>query len=114
VLVVLMAMTIAAISATPSFAAKGGGGNPVSGAYAGSFSLVLLNSTDGLPHFGQNVTFDVSSTGAYPSVTLTCYQNGVWVTNQTVGPYPAYPWTQAFTLSSWKWTAGAADCDAVL
>ena len=85
VVVVLMALAFATVSATPTFAAKGGGKGANS--FTGSFSLVLLNSTDGLPHYGQDVTFNVSSTAPYPSVTLTCYQNGVWVTNQTAGGY---------------------------
>jgi len=62
----------------------------------------------------RGAVINVSSTAAYPSVTLTCYQNGVWVTNQTVGFYPGWAWSQVFPLSSWKWTGGAADCDAVL
>jgi len=93
-----------------------GAGSALAGrsTYTGSFSLVLLNSTDGVPHYGQNVTFNVTSTASYPSVKLTCYQNGDWVTNQTVGFYPGWAWSQDFPLSSWKWPGGAADCDAVL
>jgi hypothetical protein len=118
---VLLALTLVPVA----LAGKGGGGNSGTGGghhggggggstYTGSFSLVLLDSTDGLAHYGQNITFDVSSTAAYPSVTLTCYQNGDWVTNQTVGFYPGWAWSQVFPLSSWKWAGGAADCDAVL
>ena len=90
---------------------KPGGGGTVGG---GTLSLVLLNSTDGLPHFGQNVTFNVTSSSAYPMVNLTCYQNGDWVTNQSVGFYAGWPWSRNFPLSSWKWTGGAADCTARL
>src|SRR5438552_3635938 len=80
-----LALTMSALTVGSAFAAKGGsggtgGGGGASNTNTGSFSLVLLNSTDGLPHYGQNVTFSVSSTAAYPSVALTCYQNGVWVT----------------------------------
>ena len=49
--VLVMVLAVAALSATPTFAAKGGGGGGGKGSattYTGSFSLVLLNSTDGL------------------------------------------------------------------
>jgi hypothetical protein len=91
-----------------------GGGNHKTPAGGGTFSLVLLNSTDGLPHYGQNVTFTVSSTVSQPWVNLTCYQKGDWVTNQFVGFYAGYPWSQVFPLATWKWTGGAADCTARL
>ncbi|TMC72268.1 MAG: hypothetical protein E6J15_11185 [Chloroflexi bacterium] len=94
-------------------AGKGGHRN-AAGSGSGSLSLVLLNSTDGLAHYGQNVTFTVSSTVSQPWVNLTCYQNGDWVTNQYVGFYAGYPWSQVFPLATWKWTGGAADCTARL
>src|SRR5438034_10424056 len=92
----------------------GGGGGHKSSTGSGTFSLVLLNSTEGLAHYGQNVTFTVSSSVSQPWVNLTCYQNGDWVTNQFVGFYAGYPWSQVFPLTTWKWTAGAADCTARL
>jgi hypothetical protein len=98
-------------SAAPASAARGGAHKA---APTGSFSLVLLDSPDTLPNYGEHVTFTVTSTAAYPMVRLTCSQQGEWVTNQTVGFYPGWPWSQVFPLSSWKWTGGAADCDAVL
>ena len=109
------ALTVAG-SSGPALAAKGGAGGKGGGknSATGSFRLVLLDSTDGLAHYGQQVTFDVTSTATYPMVTLTCYQAGEWVTNQTVGFYPGWPWSRTFPLSSWKWTGGAADCDARL
>ncbi len=94
---------------------KGGGGKPGGGA-TGTFSLVLVNDTNrnGLPNYGDSVTFAVSSNVSQPWVQLTCYQGADWVTNQYVGFYPGYPWSQVFALSSWKWTSGAADCNARL
>jgi hypothetical protein len=82
-----------------------------------SLSPVLLNSTDGLPHWGQQVTFNVSTTATTePNVSLNCYQNGSLVYGAVAGFYPSYPWpwTQIFTLSSPSWTSGAADCTASL
>ena len=82
-----------------------------------SLSLVLLNSTDGLPHWGQQVTFNVSTTATTePNVSLTCYQNGSLVYGAVAGFYPSYPWpwTQIFALSSPSWTSGATNCTAAL
>lgn len=109
------ALVLALALVPAAIAAKGGGnagGKP--GAATGSFSLVLLNSTDGLPHYGQDVTFNVTSTAYHPMVSLTCYQGGDWVKNQSVGFYAGWPWSQTFNLSSWKWLGGAADCRAEL
>ena len=80
-----------------------------------SLSLVLLNPTDGSPHYGQVVTFNVSTTAtSYPSVDLKCYQNGAMVMAWTAGFYPGYLWTKNVTLSSPSWTGGAANCTATL
>jgi hypothetical protein len=98
----------------PAMAAKGSG--HTSGG-TGSISLVLLNSSDNLAHYGGQVTFDVSTTATdKPSVKLTCYQGGVSVYRASAGFYPDYPWkwAQTFTLASSVWTGGAADCTADL
>jgi hypothetical protein len=124
VFVVTTLALLALVLVPATLAAKGGqaGGKPGGGGggggdTTGSFSLVLHDSnSNGVPNFGESVTFNVTSTAAYPMVTLTCYQDRSvgWVTNQTVGFYPGWVWSQDFPLSSWKWTSGAADCDAVL
>ena len=84
------------------------------GAGNGSFSLVLLNSAGDVPHWGDNVTFTVSTTVSQPWVQLTCDQNGTKVLNQYIGFYAGYPWSQVFSLGTWMWTSGAADCNARL
>ncbi len=91
------------------------GGGSGTGA-GGTVSLVMVNDTNGngLPNYGDSVTFNVSTTVSQPWVQLTCYQGGDWVVNQYVGFYAGYPWSQIFPLYSWKWTSGAADCDARL
>ena len=89
-----------------------GGPTPTS-----SIAIVLVNSTDGLPHYSQQVTFNVSTTATtQPNVSVDCYQNGVLVYGAVAGFYASYPWpwTQIFTLSSPSWTGGAADCTAAL
>jgi hypothetical protein len=92
----------------------GGGGKTTTN---GTISLVPVNSTDGLPHWGQQVRFDVQTTATTePHVDVTCYQGGTLVYSGTTGYYDSYPWpwTQTFTLSSQSWTGGDADCTAVL
>lgn len=100
----------ASLVLAPAALAKGPGGGSTP-----ALRLVLMNSTDGLAHYGQNVTFGVSTTAtAQPWVRLNCYQSGAWVYTSTVGYFPSYPWAQYFTLSSGNWTSGAGDCTATL
>src|SRR5262245_8745546 len=80
----------------------------------GTISLVLLNSTDGLPHVGQKVTFDVSTTATlYPFVTLDCYQGATWVSHASNGIFPT-SLSEIFTLASSSWMSGGAQCTAYL
>jgi hypothetical protein len=84
-------------------AAKGGQATARNG--TGTISLVLLNSTDGLPHVGQKVTFNV--------VTVDYYDNGVWEYHASNGIFPT-SLNQVFTLASNTWMSGPADCTAYL
>src|ERR1700693_4862101 len=58
--------TVAAVClalAPTALAAKGGGaGKGGGGTGGGSITLVLVNSTDGLAHWGAQVTFNISTT----------------------------------------------------
>jgi hypothetical protein len=119
-LVLPAAVVAAAMMLTPvALAAKGGagGGSHGSGSTTsagGSIGLILLSSTDGLPHFGQKVTFDVSTTATTkPWVTVDCSQNGVAVYHASNGIFPT-SLGQVFTLASNSWTSGEADCTAWL
>ncbi|HEU5034191.1 MAG TPA: hypothetical protein VFT62_05450 [Mycobacteriales bacterium] len=101
--------------AAPALAAKGAGAAKNSG--SSTLTLVLLDSTDGVPHWGQQITWDVSTTATTaPHVSVTCDQGGVVVYSAQSGYYPSYPWpsTQDMTLSSQSWTGGDADCTASL
>ncbi len=111
-----MATILATVAAGAAMAAKGGGGNGhnQTSSSGGSINLVLLNSTDGLPHVGQNVTFDVSTTATdYPWVTVYCYQGGALVYKGSNGIFPT-SLDQIFTLASNSWISGDADCTAWL
>jgi len=113
----IVALMVVAVAVAPALAGKGGGGKPGGGS-SGAISLVLLNSTDGVVHYGQQVDFVVSTTATdMPYVRLNCYEGGVWVYTDSTGKYPDYPWPgHVFTL---RWdayhAAGAgADCSADL
>ena len=82
-----------------------------------NLALVLLNSTDGSPHYGQQITFKVGTTATTePQVNLVCSKSGSMVYRAQTGYYATYPWpwTQTMTLSSGAWTGGAANCTATL
>src|SRR5881397_1467505 len=68
-----------------------------SGSGSGSINLVLLNSSDGLPHYGQQVTFSVSTSASQPWVDLECNQGSTWVYGSWAGFFPGYTWGQTFT-----------------
>jgi hypothetical protein len=108
---------VGAIALAPAaLAVKGGGGGKgkPGPTPTGSFSLVLVNSTDGVPHWGQRITFNVTSTARYYFVAVSCYQSGVRVYRADKGFYPGWPWSKEFTLLSYAWSGGAADCNAEL
>jgi len=104
------------LDGTDAFAAAHGGGGRKAAA-TGTVGLVLLNSTDGVAHWGQQVTFNVSTTATTePHVGLKCSQSSVVVYSAQSGYYASYPWpwTQVMTLSSSAWTSGSAACIATL
>ena len=117
-LVLVLALTVSALTAAPALAAKGGGGGGGKGSggtTGGSFSLVLLDSTDGLPHWGQRVTFSISTTATtQPNVSVTCSQGGAVVYGAQAGYYAGYPWPNDFILTAPTWTSGAASCTATI
>ena len=120
--IALLVAAVAALVLVPaSLAGKGGGGGKPGGGGTttggGTLNLVLLNSTDGQAHYGQQVTFEVSTTATtQPSVRLECFQGGTLVYTSSAGFYPEYPWPWArtFTLGSGAWTGGAANCTATM
>jgi len=118
------AIAILALAIAPvALAGKGGGGgkHASGGTTAGSSTLTVAMVADanqnGLPNWGDTITFNVSTTATTePHVNVTCYQNGVTVYGAATGYYASYPWpwTQNMALSSQSWTGGAASCTAVL
>jgi len=98
----------------PSALAARGGGAGTSG--TSTISLVVLNSSDNLPHWGGEVVFNISTTATeQPFVNLLCYQNGTRVLNSWHGYFEgALNTTWNFGLASGAWQGGAADCTAWL
>lgn len=112
---------VAALAVVPAaLAGKGGNGGGKAGtsgggAYTGSLSgpvMVADENGDGVPNYGDQITFNVTSDAAYPFVQLTCSQSGVQVLQQTVGFFGS--WMTSYYLGGLAWTGGAADCAAVL
>src|SRR5260221_1945162 len=70
-----------AVGNSDALAAKGGGGKPGGGTGGtGGLTLVMLTDANGngLPNWGDTVTFNVSTTATtQPNVDLKCSQNGV-------------------------------------
>ena len=114
--VIALALLLVTLTPQAALAAKGGNsGKP--GTATNSFSLVLLDSTDGVAHHGQRVTFNVTTTAtSEPHVSLDCYQGGTLVYGAVAGFFDGYPWpwSQIMPLSSAAWSGGAADCVAKL
>ena len=114
-------LVVALVLAPAALAGKGGGGakgHGGSGTTAGgTIDLVLLDSTDGLAHWGQRVTYTVSTTATvYPYVSTTCYKGTTLVLSTSAGFFPSYPWpdAQIVPLKTQVWTGGDADCTARL
>lgn len=99
----------AALAAVPAAQA----GKPAGG--SSSLTLVLVNSTDGLPHYGQTINWSVSTTQTdRPYVRVNCQQGGQTVYTASAGYFAGYPWSTDMVLSSQTWTGGDADCSAQL
>jgi hypothetical protein len=104
------ANSLVAPSAISADAKKPGHGNGDTGTLA--LVMVADNDGNGVPSFGDTVTFDVQTTATtQPFVTVKCSQSGTVVyqqsNNMTV--------TRNFNLGpTGLWTGGAADCTATL
>jgi hypothetical protein len=114
-LVAVASLCLAFLLAAPAFAGKpgaGGGKPPKGGGGSATISLVLLQSTDGTAHYGQRITFKVTTTDPQPFVNLKCYQGGALVSQSTEGFFAGALDDGIFALYSPVWVAGAADCTA--
>jgi hypothetical protein len=110
--IVLAAGLLALAGAPAAMAGKPGGGGGRSG--GDTLTLVPLTSTDGTLHYGQELTFQLSTSATNPYVNVRCYQGPAFVYDAWVGYYSGAWFAQSFTLSSSIWQGGAADCTARL
>ena len=104
----------ALVFASAAFAGKPSGSSSSTGPYlvtaSPTGSPVTAASTT-TPHFGDTVTFDIStSKTGNPFVNLVCSGDGVGYNSWAA----FWPTNQNFILSSGGWRSGAADCTANL
>jgi hypothetical protein len=105
------------IAGKPGGGGNGGGGKPGGGGSAGggTIDLVLVNSTDGVAHFGQQVTFAVSTSATvYPWVTVSCTKDGATVLQASRGIFPTSLGQNVTLGPTPSWSGGEADCTASL
>jgi len=112
----MSALAFALALAPAAVAGKGGGhGGGGTGGGTGSLSMVLVTPTaDGLPHWGNVVTFNLSTTIAQPWVHLVCKRGGVVVAEGWNGYFAGSLTGTTFGLYSPQWQSGAADCTGYL
>src|SRR6266566_4110197 len=96
----LIAVLVLGLIAGTAFAARSG--NHTTSGSGGSLTLAMVTdvNADGLPNWGDQVKFDVSTTATTtPHVSLQCSQSGVLVYTTETGYYAGYPWpwTQIMT-----------------
>jgi hypothetical protein len=110
--IVASVMVLAASIAPLALGQQGNGKSKGNNPGRDSFGLTLVMQNDvngnGVPNWGDSVTFNVSTTESWNQVNLTCSQDGVVVYGAV------WPNTPTVTLSSTMWHAGAADCTAVV
>jgi hypothetical protein len=100
--------------ASPADAAKGGG-KPKVPPGTTTIALVVLSGGDSLPNWGENVTFNISTTQTtQPWVHLVCSQNGSVVSENWEGMFAGSLDDGVIGLYSPQWTGGAADCTATV
>ncbi len=118
--IALVTALVAALVLVPAaLAGKSGGSGGSTGTPKSSLSLVLSYDAngDGLPNWGDTVTWNISTTASTSTqVSLTCYQGGTEVYYANASFYAGNPFAYMdyMPLKSGAWTGGAASCSAVL
>ena len=104
----------ALVFASAAFAGKPSGSSSITGPYLVTASPTgppVTAASTTTPHFGDIVTFDIStSKTGNPFVNLLCSGDGVGYNSWAA----FWPTNQNFILSSGGWRSGAADCTANL
>jgi hypothetical protein len=114
-IVMATAITIG-VTGSALAAPKGGGG-------ASKSTLELQVVTDPAvtestavvePHYGDQITFEISTTADQPFVNVRCYQGEEFVYDFWAGFYVGAWGGETFNLTSDYWVGGDADCTARL
>jgi len=102
----------ALVFAGAAFGAKPSGPSSITGPYLVTASPTgsPVTAATTAPHFGDTVTFDISTQAGNPFVNLTCTGSGIGYNSWAA----FWPTAGSFVLSSGGWTSGAADCTASL
>jgi hypothetical protein len=114
----VIALLVVGLAAGTALAAKGGGKpapNPSSGTL--TLRMVTDQNHDGLPNWGDSITWSVSTTATTkPYVALTCRQGTTTVYSASAGYFAGYLWpdSKIMVLMSPVWSGGAADCTGTL
>ena len=107
--IVAAAVVAVAVGFAPSVVAQGKRKGQAAAAIGFSVVVVSDQNQNELPNFGDQISFNVTSTETSdPHVQLVCTQNGAVVYGGL------WPLTPVLTLSSLSWTSGAADCTATV
>jgi hypothetical protein len=114
-LVLALVVVPAALAARSGGGHHGGGGGTSGSSSISLAPLVYDANGDGLPNWGDTVTFNITTTATtQPWVHLRCYQSGTMVAQGWAGYFDGALNGRDFGLSSPSWTGGAADCTADL
>jgi hypothetical protein len=103
----LISLLVVGLMAGTAFAGRSGGG---------TINLAMVDAADTVANQGDQVTFNITTSNAYPVASVTCKQGGNVVYGASEPMYWPNIWdsTGVFTLSSIAWSGGAADCTAAL
>jgi len=118
----LIALLVVGLMAGSVFAAKGGnggkpgGGGSTTGGGTLTGPVILQNYSGNLAtSYGDDVTFNVSTTASKPQVGLRCYQGANFVYDGYVAFFSSWLSAKYFTLSSSYWNSTLdASCTARL
>jgi hypothetical protein len=113
----MAALAVAAIGPALAGNPHGGGGAKGGGpsGSSGTIALHLLESTDGMAHYGQHVTFDLVTSDPQPWVELDCFVGGANVYQDRRGFFESSLSDDVFVLGTTRaWQSGEADCTASL
>src|SRR5262245_11510841 len=104
---------VIALAATPAIAGgKGGTSNTVA---LVRFTDAAKTATSSDANFGEQVTFEITSSVSQPYVLAECFQNGTRVYAELHGFWSGYMFGTTYTLGPTQtWQAGGADCTASL